>query len=155
MARSTLNRSVRRTMRDQNKGKFDLVDDNTDLRKQVHDLKQSALERRRVEDGLRREVELLRTLVETAPVALCLFNTAGQPLLVNTAFARLLGYASTGELVRLATDLGLFIDPGDAAVSSALLTFRRKDNTHLTVSTIRSPISLSEPRALAIAYPAS
>ena len=141
-------------MRDQNKGKLDLVDDNTDLRKQVHDLKQSALERRRIEDGLRREVEVLRTLVESAPLALCLLGPTGQPLLANTAFARLLGYSSPGELVRLATDLGLFVDRGNAA-ESPVTTFRRKDNTHLTVSIIRSPFALSEPQVLAVISPLS
>lgn len=140
-------------MRDQNKGKFDLVDDNTDLRKQVHDLKQSALERRRIEDGLRREVESLRTLVETAPIALCLLGPTGQPLLANTGFARLLGYNSPGELVRLGTDLGLFIDGGRVTESPVTITFRRKDNTPLTVSIIRSPFALSEPQVLAVISP--
>ncbi len=137
-------------MRDLNKGKYDLVDDNSDLRKQVHDLKQSALERRRVEDGLRREVELLRVMVEAAPVALCLVSPKGQPVLANPAMARLLGYSSPGELVRLATDMGLFIEPGNVSTSSDTVTFRRKDNSHLTVGILRSSHTSSEPQAIVV-----
>lgn len=142
-------------MREMNKGKFDLVDDNTDLRKQVHDLKQSALERRRIEDGLRREVELLRSLLEASPVSLCLLNPRNEPLLVNPAFARLLGYSSPGELVRLGTDLGLFIDAGITTDTQPVVVFRRKDNSQLSVRILRSTHSLSEPHVIAVVSPAS
>lgn len=94
-------------MRDQHRGKNELIDEVTGLRKQVADLKQAQLERRRIEDGLRRSEELLRTLLDAAPAGLCLLTLSGEPLLANARLAGMLGYDSAQELVRLGGPLGL------------------------------------------------
>ncbi len=120
-------------MRDLNKGKFHLVDEVGELRKQVADLKQSALERRRIEDGLRRESEQLRALLDSAPVPLCLLTSSRRPLLANQAFARLLGYSGPGELVRVTADLGLVL-----AEEGGEVRFRAKDGSALTTAVLWS-----------------
>jgi PAS domain-containing protein len=142
-------------MRDQHRDKRDLINELNDVRKQVSDLKQAALERRRVEDGLRHDRELLRTLLDQAPHPLCLLTAAGAPLLANHAFAELLGYRSAGELVRLATDLGLVVR--DAAPSDGLapaqpreVTFRRSDGVGLVLSAITTAVPDTEYRAITV-----
>ncbi len=132
-------------MRDQHRDKRELVNEVTDLRKQVADLKQAAFERRRVEDGLRHDRELLRTLLDQAPHPLCLLTTAGSPLLANQAFAELLGYASAGELVRMARDLGLVLGDGalagdPAPVQPRDVTFRRSDGLGLVLPALTSAV---------------
>lgn len=121
-------------MRDLNKGKFHLVDEVGELRKQVADLKQAAIERRRIEDGLRRDSELLRALLDGAPIPLCLLTAQHRPLLANQALARLLGYSAPGELVRVTADLGLLLGEAAAGAGHAAseLRLRRKDGSALT-----------------------
>jgi PAS domain-containing protein len=140
-------------MRDQYRDKRELVNELTDLRKQVADLKQSAAERRRVEEGLRHDRELLRALLDRAPHPLCLLTTAGAPLLANHAFAQMLGYASAGELVRLGRDLGVVM--GDSALAAAPgqprdLTFRRRDGDGLVLPAISSVVPGTEYLAITI-----
>ena len=142
-------------MRDQHRDKRELVNELTDLRKQVADLKQSAAERRRVEDGLRHDRELLHALLNQAPHPLCLLTTAGTPLLANHAFAQLLGYASAGELVRLGRDLGLVM--GDSGLGGAEtpvqpkeITFRRSDGDGLVLPAISSVVPGTEYLAITI-----
>jgi len=142
-------------MRDQYRDKRELVNELTDLRKQVGDLKQAAAERRRVEDGLRHDRELLRALLDQAPHPLCLLTTAGAPLLANHAFARLLGYTSAGELVRLGSDLGVVL--GDAALADGAtpiqphdMTFRRRDGDGLVLPAISSVVPGTEYLAVTI-----
>jgi PAS domain-containing protein len=140
-------------MRDQYRDKRELVNELTDLRKQVADLKQSAAERRRVEEGLRHDRELLRALLDRAPHPLCLLTTAGAPLLANHAFAQMLGYASAGELVRLGRDLG--VGMGDSALAAAPgqprdLTFRRRDGDGLVLPAISSVVPGTEYLAITI-----
>lgn len=138
-------------MRDLRKGKSDLVDNNSDLRKQVADLKQSAMERRRIEDGLRREGEQLHALLDGSPVALCLLGSNGRPVQVNQPFARLLGYSSPGELLRLGGDLGIFMGDGpDLARNPPVIAFRTKEGRALPLSVLWSEGPSSEPRALAV-----
>jgi PAS domain-containing protein len=67
------------------------------LRKQVNDLKDAAVVRRRVEDALRLSEEKCRALVEDAPVGLAHIPGSRQPLRVNAVFAALLGYADAAE----------------------------------------------------------
>ena len=142
-------------MRDQHRDKRDLVNEVTDLRKQVADLKQAAAERRRVEDGLRHDRELLRGLLDQAPHPLCLLTATGAPLLANRAFAELLGYASSGELVRLAGELGLVV--GDDALGnghspdlSRELTFRRSNGASLTAPVISAVVPRTEFLAVTV-----
>jgi PAS domain-containing protein len=95
-------------MRDEHRPKQDLIHEVTGLRKQVLDLKDAMLARRRVEDALRATEAMLRSLTDGAPVGLCLFRRDGTPLTANTPFARMLGYDSPAELQRIAGVLGVF-----------------------------------------------
>ena len=142
-------------MRDQHRDKRDLVLELNDVRKQVADLKQAALERRRVEDGLRHDRELLRTLLDQAPHPLCLLTAAGSPLLANHAFADLLGYASAGELVRVGRDLGLVVGEAGLAGDPAPLrprelTFRRSDGLTLVLPALTAAVPETEYLSITI-----
>ncbi|MBA3258917.1 MAG: PAS domain-containing protein [Gemmatimonadales bacterium] len=95
-------------MRDQHRPKQDLINEVTSLRKQVADLKEAMAARRRVEDALRQTEEQVRSLADTVPVGLCLFRPSGSPVVVNRPFARLLGYESPAELLRVGDVLGVF-----------------------------------------------
>ena len=80
------------------------------LRKQVADLKESALERRRVEDALR-EAELLhRATLDEAPVPILRVGPGGQVLYANPAFLQLLGYQSRHEFKTVGELRGVFVD---------------------------------------------
>jgi PAS domain S-box-containing protein len=126
-------------MRDQHRPKQDLINEVIALRKQVADLREAMIARRRVEDALRQSEEQVRALVDAAPVGLCLFRPNGTPVAVNRPFARLLGYDSTAELLRVADTLGLFgsreeqervvalVERGLERVAGVV--FRRKDGT--------------------------
>jgi PAS domain S-box-containing protein len=124
-------------MRDDHRPKHELIHEITGLRKQVVDLKDAMVERRRVEDALRATESLLRSLADRAPVGLCLFRRDGTPLTANNPFARMLGYDSASELQRIGRVLGVFASPeersrvlgttvnGDHTADCA--TFRTKD----------------------------
>jgi len=143
-------------MRDQHRDKRELITELTDLRKQVTDLKQAAGERRRIEEGLRRDRDLLRALLDQSPHPLCLMTTTGAPLLANAPFAELLGYASPGELVRLGGELGLVAMAdgwaGDPSLGNLQeLTFRRRDGVSLVLPALAAPVPGTEQVAVAIA----
>ena len=70
-------------MRDQHRPKQDLINEVIALRKQMADLREAMTARRRVEDALRQSEEQLRTLMDAAPVGLCLFRPNGTPLAAN------------------------------------------------------------------------
>jgi PAS domain S-box-containing protein len=126
-------------MRDQHRPKQELINEVAGLRKQVADLKEAMTARRRVEDALRAGEEQVRTLADGAPVGLCLFQAGGSPVAANEPFARLLGYTSPAELLRLAGTLGVFSDrdeqrrvfdlvqTGEDRVTGVI--FRRKDGS--------------------------
>ena len=95
-------------MRDQHRPKQELINEVAALRKQVVDLKEAMTARRRVEDALRAGEEQMRALADGAPVGLCLFHSSGTPIAANRPFARLLGYDSPAELLRVAGSLGVF-----------------------------------------------
>jgi PAS domain S-box-containing protein len=126
-------------MRDQHRPKQDLINEVTGLRKQVADLKDAMAARRRVEDALRQSEEQLRTLADAMPVGLCLFRPNGSPVMANRPFARLLGYDSPAELLRVADVLGVFANREEQARVLAMASrgqervagviFRRKDGT--------------------------
>jgi PAS domain S-box-containing protein len=125
-------------MRDQHKPKQELIEEITALRKQVADLKEAGLARRRVEDALRAGEELYRSMVEALPAGICRLGPRGELLLANAALANFLGYSSKVELLQLAAVLGLFTsrdderrvrDANDGALSVQL---RRKDGTSVT-----------------------
>ena len=142
-------------MRDQHRGKQELINENTDLRKQVADLKQAAAERRRVEDTLRHDRELLRALLDQAPHPLCLLDSNALPLLANRAFVELLGYRSAGELIRLGGELGLVL--GDAPRGTGLpspvdheITFRRSDGAGLTATVLSTVVPRTDLLAITV-----
>lgn len=95
-------------MRDEHRPKQDLIHEVTGLRKQVLDLKDAMTARRRVEEALRDTETALRSLTDGAPVGLGLFRRDGTPLTSNRPLARLLGYDSPAELVRIGEVLGIF-----------------------------------------------
>jgi PAS domain S-box-containing protein len=135
-------------MRDQHRPKQDLINEVIGLRKQVADLREAMTARRRVEDALRLSEEQLRRLVDAAPVGLCLFRADGTALAANRPFARLLGYDSTAELLRVGDTLGVFGSREEqgrvlAQVERALervasVVFRRKDGTRQAFGVIGS-----------------
>jgi PAS domain S-box-containing protein len=95
-------------MRDNHRPKQDLIHEVTGLRKQIVDLKEAMVARRRIEDALREAEARLRLLTDGAPVGLCLFRRDGTLLTSNTPFARTLGYDSPAELQRIGSVLGVF-----------------------------------------------
>jgi PAS domain-containing protein len=127
-------------MRDEHRPRQDLIHEVTGLRKQVLDLKDAMLARRRVEDALRDAEAMLRSLSDGAPVGLCLFHRDGTPLTANGPFARMLGYDSPAELMRIGGALGVFasreeqvrvlgsVCNGHLPASGAV--FRCKDGAH-------------------------
>jgi PAS domain S-box-containing protein len=102
-------------MRDNHRPKQDLIHEVTGLRKQIVDLKEAMVARRRVEDALREAESRLRLLADGAPVGLCLFRRDGTALTANTPFARMLGYDSPAELQRIGGVLGIFSNPDEQA----------------------------------------
>ena len=133
-------------MRDNHRPKQDLIHEVTGLRKQILDLKEAMVERRRVEDALRDAEALLRSLTDGAPVGLCLFRCDGTPLTASSPFARMLGYDSPAELLRVGGVLGIFATPeeqsrvlgcaraGTGSVPSA--TFRHKNGSRLSLTAL-------------------
>jgi PAS domain-containing protein len=129
-------------MRDNHRPKQDLIHEITGLRKQVLDLKEAMVARRRVEEALREAQSRLHSLTDGAPVGLCLFRRDGSPLTANIGFARMLGYESPAELQRIGSVLGIFATPeerarvlacGAADYESGVL-FRHKSGARLCLS---------------------
>jgi PAS domain-containing protein len=102
-------------MRDEHRPKQDLIHEVTGLRKQILDLKDAMLARRRVEDALRATEAILRSLTDGAPVGLFLFRRDGTPLSANGRFAHMLGYDTPAELQRIGGVLGVFASPEEQA----------------------------------------
>jgi PAS domain S-box-containing protein len=108
-------------MRDEHRPKQDLINEVVGLRKQIADLKEAAVARRRVEDALRASEEHYRALVEQAPAGICRVGRTGELLAVNSAFAAMLGYASRSEALEIARISGLFADETERARVMGLL----------------------------------
>lgn len=135
-------------MRDNHRPKQDLVHEVTGLRKQILDLKEAMVARRRVEDALRNAEALLRSLTDDAPVGLCLFRRDGTPLAANSPFARMLGYDSPAELQGIGGVLGIFATPdeqarvlggawpGNSSVANA--SFRHKNGSRVSLGALTS-----------------
>lgn len=145
-------------MRDQHRPKQDLINEVAALRKQVADLKEAMAARRRVEDALRQSEEQVRALADNVPVGLCLFRPNGSPAVANRPFARLLGYDTPAELLRVAEVLGVFanLDEQSRVVAMASrgqervsgVIFRRKDGTRQAFGVIGTVCG--DPPALAL-----
>jgi PAS domain-containing protein len=123
-------------MRDEQRSRHELIHEITGLRKQILDLKDAMVARRRVEDALRDAEALLHALVDGAPVGLCLFQHDGTLLAANRRIAHMLGYETAAELQRVGGVLGVFtgleeqsriLDAAGRAPSAARATFRHKD----------------------------
>ncbi|HWB39626.1 MAG TPA: PAS domain-containing protein [Gemmatimonadales bacterium] len=147
-------------MRDQHRPKQELIDEVAALRKQVADLKAEMVVRRRVEDALRLSEEHLRGLADSAPAGLCVIRPGGTVRAANLPFARLLGYESAAELMRLGEVLGIFAGPeelervlamaerGDQRMVSVL--FRRKDGSRQSFGVIGIERAEADGVALAV-----
>jgi PAS domain S-box-containing protein len=130
-------------MRDEHRPKQELIHEITGLRKQIIDLKEAMTARRRVEDALRAAEALLRTLTDNAPVGLCLFRRDGTLLTSNRPFARMLGYDSAAELLRVGGVLGVFASTeeqarilGSTGNSRQGTVFRHKSGTRSSYEAI-------------------
>jgi PAS domain S-box-containing protein len=147
-------------MRDNHRPKQDLVHEVTGLRKQILDLKEAMVARRRVEDALREAEARLRSLTDGAPVGLCLFQRDGTPLAANTPFARMLGYDSPAELQRVGGVLGVFATPEErsrvlggaerGAGSAPGVLFRHKNGSHLYLSAMAAAPAGQDSVALVV-----
>jgi len=145
-------------MRDQHRPKQELINEVAALRKQVADLKEAITARRRVEDALRAAEEQMRALADGAPVGLCLFHRSGTPIAANRPFARLLGYESPAELLRVAGALGVFanrdeqrrvfdlVERGQDRITGAI--FRHKDGARQAFGVIGG--SCADPDAVVL-----
>jgi hypothetical protein len=134
-------------MRDQHRPKQDLINEVIALRKQVADLREAMTPG----EGWKMPCANRRSrsgLVDAAPVGLCLFRPNGTPLAANRPFARLLGYDSTAELLRVADTLGIFGSREEQGRVVALVerglervagvVFRRKDGSRQAFGVIGS-----------------
>jgi PAS domain-containing protein len=142
-------------VRDNHRPKQDLIHEVTGLRKQIVDLKEAMLARRRVEDALREAESRLRLLTDGAPVGLCLFRGDGTPLAANIPFARMLGYDSPAELQRIAGVLGVFATVaeqsrvlGDRAGYGSGAFFRHKDGTRICLGVLAARCTEQDTVAL-------
>ena len=131
-------------MRDEHRPKQDLINEVVGLRKQIADLKEAAVARRRVEDALRASEEHYRALVEQAPAGICRVGRGGDILAVNSALAAMLGYASRSEALELMRISGLFADRAErervltllasaAATGTEHVRLRRADGSAVTL----------------------
>src|SRR5215212_9341076 len=123
-------------MRDEHRSRHELIHEITGLRKQILDLKDAMVARRRVEDALRDAESVLRALVDGAPVGLCLFRCDGTLLAANRPIAHMLGYDTAAELQRVGGALGVFsgleeqsrvLGAAGGTPSAARAIFRHKD----------------------------
>ncbi len=131
-------------MRDQHRPKQELIDEVVALRKQVADLKEAAVARRRIEDAVRASEEHYRSLFEHAPTGICGIGPEGDILHANPALAELLGYRSKSELVEAGRVVGVFASAeeqqcilGQLRISGAIrdcpARWRRKDGETVAV----------------------
>jgi PAS domain S-box-containing protein len=148
-------------MRDNHRPKQDLINEVTGLRKQILDLKEAIVARRRVEDALREAESRLRSLTDRAPVGLCLFRRSGTPIAANTPFARMLGYETPAELQRVGGVLGIFTNPEEQArvlagngIASGVF-FRHKEGSRLCFSVVSANGEEQDTVALVIYNPIS
>jgi PAS domain S-box-containing protein len=85
----------------------------TALRKQVSDLKEAAVERRRVETAVRASEELYRGTVDQAPVGILRLDPNGKVLLTNPAFVETLGYSSRQDFHTIGNLRGIFAEEAE------------------------------------------
>ena len=134
-------------MRDNHRPKQDLIHEVTGLRKQIVDLKEAMVARRRVEDALR-EAEVTASLAHRWRAGRSLPVPAdGTPLTANTPFARMLGLRIARRAAAHRWVLGVFANPEEQSrvlgcragpiLSGAF--FRHKNGSRLCLSAWRLP----------------
>ena len=84
------------------------------LRKQVADLKESAVARRRVEDALRDAEVLHRSTLDEAPAGIARLDASGRILYANPAFVKTLGYESRQDFNVIGVLRGVFASGEEA-----------------------------------------
>ena len=134
-------------MRDNHRSKQDLIHEVTGLRKQIVDLKEAMVARRRVEEALREAESRLRSLTDSAPVGLCLIRRDGTPVTASTPFARMLGYESPADLQHVGGVVGIFASHEErtrvlawaASSSGARAFFRHKNGDRLCLEALAAP----------------
>jgi PAS domain-containing protein len=84
------------------------------LRKQVADLKEAAIARRRVEEALRAAELLHRTTLEESPAGIVRLDASGRVLYANPAFMKLLGYESRQDFNTIGKLRGVFLNDAEA-----------------------------------------
>lgn len=84
------------------------------LRKQIADLKESAVERRRVEDALRAAETLHRCTLDEAPVGILRLAPSGRVLYANPAIIKALGYQSRQDFISIGELRGVFVNGEEA-----------------------------------------
>jgi two-component system, cell cycle sensor histidine kinase and response regulator CckA len=117
-------------------------------------------ERRRAEDAVRSSQAQFRTLIQSAPDGIAV-HRAGRLVFVNPAFCRMLGYASSGEL--LGREVAELVDPAQHAElerrSCRMLEtglplpvweqrMRRSDGSELTAEVASLPLQFDGERAI-------
>jgi PAS domain-containing protein len=84
------------------------------LKKQVADLKESAIARRRVEDALRSAEELHRSTLDEAPAGILRLDRSGRLLYANLAFISTLGYHDRQDFRTIGELRGIFVNDEEA-----------------------------------------
>ena len=101
-----------------------------------------AIERKLVEEALRRSEANYRSLVHGAPYGICRVSTHGKLLDVNPALVEMLGYDSEAELKAVNMDVKVYRDPDERArllrnrperFEGAEVVWKRKNDTLINV----------------------
>ncbi len=85
----------------------------TRVKERTIELEQEISIRKSIEVSLRQSEEQFRNLFEHAPIGIFHSNTEGKLLAANPALAKIIGFASSKELIDGITDIGtqIFVDP--------------------------------------------
>ena len=94
-------------VRDKDRTKAQLISELAELRQRIHDLEAAEADRVRLEELLREERNLLRTLIDTVPEYVFVKDVQARMVLNNAAHLRVLG-ATTQEEVVGKTDFDFF-----------------------------------------------
>ena len=68
-------------------------------------------QRKKSEEALRRSESRHRSIIESAPYGVCRVDQSGRIVMANSAFATMLGYQSSNEVLGLNTGADVYLDP--------------------------------------------